>query len=157
MKSAAKRSAAHILNDDSELSDEPELIRPKKSKRLTKSLYPADLKADIADIKSFVTDIFHINSTLAIPISVLKLVENCFKCSICLKSPMVPPIVASRCCNSLLGCSACVTTWFEGDGGLEKGCPKCREERVYAHTVHFKGLDEFLTGFAKVLKSTDDD
>ena len=32
----------------------------------------------------------------------------------------------------LLGCSPLVSTWYSGEGTLEKTCPHCREERGYA-------------------------
>jgi len=92
-----------------------------------------------------------VSSALPIPPSVVKLVNDAFKCKVCLKLPMHPPIIATRCCNTLLGCSACVNLWFSGDDGLDKTCPHCREPRGYAHTYQFKGIDEFLEGFKKIL------
>ena len=51
----------------------------------------------------------------------------------------------------VLGCSECVNEWYTGDGSLDKTCPHCREPRGYAQTCQFKGIDEFLTGFTKLM------
>lgn len=79
------------------------------------------------------------------------LVNDAFKCKVCLKLPMSPPVVATRCCNTLLGCSECINNWYSGDGGLDKTCPHYREPRGYAQTFQMKGLEEFLNGFKNVL------
>ena len=64
---------------------------------------------------------------------------------------MNPPFIATRCCNVLLGCSACINQWYSGDGGLDRRCPNCSKPRGYAQTFQFKGIDDFLNGFKKLM------
>lgn len=92
-----------------------------------------------------------VNKFLPLPPCLIKLVSDAFKCKICLRAPMTPPVIATRCCNVLIGCSICTNEWFSGDGGLDKSCPNCREPRGYAQTFQFKGIDDFLKGFKKLM------
>ena len=56
------------------------------------------------------------------------------------------PILASRCCGTIIGCEVCVQTWYgTGTNVFDKCCPNCRSERGYSHTFHLVGIDEFLT------------
>jgi len=47
--------------------------------------------------------------------------------------------------------AACINEWYSGDGGLDKNCPRCREPRGYAQSFQFKGIDDFLKGFEKLM------
>ena len=95
--------------------------------------------------------LIEVNKFLSLPPSVVKLVCDAFKCKVCLKAPINPPVIATRCCNVLLGCSHCINTWYSGDEALNKTCPNCREPRGYPQTFQFKGIDDFLTGFSNIL------
>lgn len=64
---------------------------------------------------------------------------------------MISPIIGTRCCNVLLGCSTFTNEWYSGDGRLDKNCPHCREPRGYAQGFQFKGIDDFLKGFKKLM------
>ena len=72
-----------------------------------------------------------------------KIVPTTLKCKVCLNLPMYPPIVVTRCCNTLLGCSEYVNKWLSGDDWFDKPCPYCREPRGYAHYYCSKGLMTF--------------
>lgn len=63
-------------------------------------------------------------------------------------TPMKPPIIATKCCSSLLGCDECVNSWYDSVNGLSKKSP---------HTSVSKGLDDFLTGMRKVLITRSED
>ena len=64
---------------------------------------------------------------------------------------MIPPIIRTRCCNVLLGCSTCINKWYSGDEELHKNCPHCRKPRGYVQGFQFKGIDDFLKGFKKLM------
>ena len=34
---------------------------------------------------------------------------------------------------------------------MDRKCPNCREPRGYAQTFQFKGIDDFLNGFKKLM------
>lgn len=96
--------------------------------------------------KTMLQELIVVNKFLSLPPSVIKLVSDAFKCKICLIAPMSPPVIATRCCNVLLGCSTCINEWYSRDGGLDKSCLNCRESRGYVQTFQFKGIDDFLKG-----------
>ena len=107
--------------------------------------------SSLEECKTMLQELIVVNKFLSLPPSVIKLVSDAFKCKICLKAPMNPPVTATRCCNVLLGCSTCINEWYSGDGGLDKSCPNCRDSRGYAQTFQFKGIDDFLKGFKKLM------
>lgn len=72
------------------------------------------------------------------------------KCTICMAVPIKPPIIITKCCKNMLGCEACVNTWFSGPDALTKPCPLCKSERGYNETMVLRGLDAFLTEISKL-------
>ena len=116
---------------------------------LTSTVDSVSSRLDLSN--NMLKEITTVSSALPLPIKVIKLVNDAFKFKICLKLPMHPPIIGTRCCNTLLGCADCINNWYSGDEGLSKTCPNCREARGYAQTFQFKGIDEFLEGFRTIL------
>ena len=104
------------------------------------------------DIQIVNSEISEIKSILSLPLGVVKLLRDAFICKICHVTPMKPPVIATKCCNSLLGCEECVNAWYDGAEGLSKKCPYCNEPRGYASTFQFKGMDEFLVGVKDLVK-----
>ncbi|XP_068727311.1 uncharacterized protein [Montipora capricornis] len=111
----------------------------------------------LESVVKMLQDLTTVTSAMPLPPSVVKLINDAFKCKVCLKLPMHPPIIATRCCNTLLGCSQCINHWYSGEDGLNKTCPHYREPQGYAQTYQFKGLDEFLEGFQKALSGNTED
>ena len=70
---------------------------------------------------------------------------------------MVPPIIFAKCCKTLLGCQTCVDTWYRGEQGQARACPKCRGERAYVETCRIVGLDDFMVKIAPLLQENADD
>ena len=97
-----------------------------------------------------VCDILKVNQ--ALPLGVVQLLREAFVSKICHATPMTPPVIATKCCNTLHGCEECVITWFDGADGLSKKCPHYSEPRRYASTFQFKGRDEFLVGVRGLTK-----
>ncbi|KXJ26274.1 hypothetical protein AC249_AIPGENE366 [Exaiptasia diaphana] len=109
-----------------------------------------EVSKSVEEISKAIKEITSISKSMTIPLSLGKLLRDTFRCTICLKQPMHPPIVVAKCCNILLGCATCVNQWYGGSDGLDKGCPHCREPRGYASTGQFKGLDEFLQAIQNI-------
>ena len=56
-----------------------------------------------------VTEMLEINKSLPLPVGITKLVKDAFPCkTLCHETPMKPPLIATKCCSSLLGCEECV-------------------------------------------------
>ena len=66
------------------------------------------------------------------------------------------PVIFARCCKSILGCEACVDTWFGGGQG-SKTCPLCRAERAYTETCRLNELDNFLSTIHPLLAIDDEE
>jgi len=66
------------------------------------------VNSQINEVKSMVCDILKVNQTLALPLGVVKLLRDTFICKICHATPMTPPVTATKCCNTSLGCEECV-------------------------------------------------
>ena len=146
-KAKASYSSCYDISDDSD-----EDFTPKK----TRGDSHGDIQivnSQINEVKSMVSDILKVNQILSLPLGVVKLIRDAFICKICLSTPMKPPVITSKCCNSLIGSEECVNHWYDGADGLRKKCPHCNEPRGYASTFQFKGLDEFLVGVRKLIKS----
>ena len=54
-----------------------------------------------------------------------------------------PPVIITKCCKTVLGCSTCVNAWYSGQEALTKSCPNCRAPRGYNETMLLHGLDDF--------------
>ena len=130
---------------------------PKKFKAAEKDQDIHKIKGDIIDVKCMVTEMCEVNKSLPLPLGLTKRVKEAFQCKICHETPMKPPIIATKCCSSLIGFDECVNTWYDSVNGLTKKCPHCNEPRGYAFTFQFKGLDDFLTRMRKVLITRSED
>lgn len=154
-KATLLNQASSDISDDSDDDFVPRKLN-KKSEAAEQHQTFHQIKGDIQDVKCMVTEMLEVNKSLPLPLGITKLVKDAFKCKICYDTPMKPPIIATRCCSSLLGCEECVNQWYDGVHGLSKKCPHCGEARGYASTFQFKGLDDFLTGMGKALRSEED-
>ena len=68
-----------------------------------------------------------------------------FKCSICLNSPLTPPVVVGKCCRRIIGCQACVEEWYrQGDQVESKRCPLCQSVNGQAQIMVMLGMDDFM-------------
>lgn len=94
-------------------------------------------------ISSKVHKILEVSPNLPMPLGVMTVIKESFKCHICL-THIVPPPIFGRCCRRLIGCQSCVNEWYRGEAGITKQCPLCRGERGLADTTPILGLDEFF-------------
>lgn len=103
----------------------------------------------VEEMKSTVGEIMEVTKHSRLPLGVKKAILECFKCIICLNLAR-SPIVITKCCKSILGCSSCVNTLYSGADALTKACPLCRTERGYNDTMVLNGLDSFLSTVSKI-------
>ena len=108
-------------------------------------------------MKESVFKIFKLTNNMTIPLGLRRLFYDTFKCSICQSTPMIPPVIFAKCCKSVLGCQQCMDTWYRGEQGQTRTCPKCRSDRGYVETCKLNGLDDFLTGIESLLEGIPQD
>ncbi len=77
-------------------------------------------------------------------ISLVIVLKQTFRCTICL-SIIKPPIILARCCKNVLGCQDCVNELYRGEGlaSMIKKCPICRAQRGFSETCQLNGFDDF--------------
>lgn len=150
-KSKEKIISHYDISDD---SDDEFVSKNKKAKLVTSTDFE-QLVSQLDEMKRMINDILQVNQEVSLPIGLVKLVRDAFMCKICHETPIKPPVIATKCCCTLLGCEACVNRWYNGTDGLSKKCPHCNEPRGYASTYQFKGLDDFLTGVGDMIKGSD--
>ena len=140
-----KSFPADSTSSDSDSSSQP------KSKVL--KLERSDIGKDIKEMKLSLSSLCKVQKTMNIPLPLRLLLLDHFKCNIC-QDIIRPPAIFSRCCKYIIGCEVCVDSWYEGEGGRSKTCPRCRAERAYIETCRINGIDEFLTSIKSVLDNT---
>ena len=91
---------------NSSSSDDGQKGPPEKSPKIRPLVY-TDIDKSIKNLTARVNDIFEVQSTLKVPLSMRKLFLDHFKCLIC-HNIMKPPIIFAKCCKRLLGCETCV-------------------------------------------------
>ena len=112
---------------------------------------------DIKALKSDVASLFEVSRRSRIPMGLKKMLIDTFRCTICQSTPMMPPIIFSKCCKSIIGCQECVDKWYCGSEGMGRSCPRCRAERGFTETCRVNGLTEFLEMAEKILNDVGED
>ena len=110
-------------------------------------------KIDVIDAK--VSKVLDVNAHLPLPLGLSTLLYEAFKCSICLRSPIVPPAIIGKCCKRIIGCQRCIDAWYKDGDTLMKRCPLCQKDRGYTDTMLLLGVDELLIGIAGILSPRD--
>ena len=82
------------------------------------------------ECKTRLQELIVVNKFLPLPPCVIKLVSDAYKCKICLKAPVTPPVIARRCCSVLIGYRICINEWFFGDGGWIRVAPIVESQGV---------------------------
>ena len=128
-------------------SDESDFVPLTKRRRETIDRIANDVKI----IKGEVASLFEVTKMTKVPLGVKKIMIDTFRCTICQGTPMVPPVIFSKCCKNLIGCQRCIDQWYSGTEGMSRSCPRCRAERGFTETCRVNGLDEFLQMTSKIL------
>lgn len=152
-----KKRVASVINLSSSSSDEEMFAPLAKRKSTAEYVKLSILSTDVREVKSSLAKIFTVTNSMSVPVGLRVTLYDTFKCSICQSTPMVPPIIFAKCCKSILGCQSCVDTWYRGDEGQSRTCPKCRSDRAYVETCKLNGLDDFLTIIAPLMETGPDD
>ena len=95
------------------------------------------IKKEIPEALKLVEDNLNSNFFIirAVQNSILREFLACFECLLCRETARIP-VVISTCCESVIGCSECVTNLYQAGTST---CPKCRSEEFIA--VRLKGFD----------------
>ena len=93
-----------------------------------------------------------------LPPGLLKQLTDSFKCHICSRTPLRPPVIFALCWKQILRCQSCVDKWCRQSGAesATRSCPLCRSERAHAETCIMKGLDDFLSTISPLLEDEGD-
>lgn len=121
---------------DSDDFSDAEPGHAKKKARLYDQVHAIELK---------VVKMLEVPPRFSFPANITSIIEDTFRCSICRISPIVPPVIYTRCCKQLVGCQSCVDEWYRDDHSMEKICPLCRESNGLGNTMVVLGMDGFLT------------
>ena len=116
-----------------------------------------EIKEDVDSMKDAIQEILHLNNKAKLPIGLQRILRDAFRCKICLKVPITPPIIMSKCYKTVIGCEGCVNTWYSGPEALIKTCPFCRAERGYSETMLLRGMDSFLAEVGAVLQAKEEE
>ena len=120
-KSNYKSKAPAIVIDSSD--DDNDFIEHPKRKRVQLGTKIDALADEITDLKAKVADVVSITKEVKIPLPLINMMRDTFKCIICHQVPGKPPLIISKCCKVIIGCDACVNKWHSGTDALVKSCP----------------------------------
>lgn len=149
MPSAVSNSHRTVIVYSS--SSDEESMEPHIKRRRMDGM--SDMAKALGNVESKLDKIFNVSQNMAIPIAVKSTLYDTFKCIIC-HSPMTPPIIFAKCCKSIIGCQTCVDTWYRGEEGQMRNCPKCQMERGFVETTRIVGLDDFLQEMRHLVDTT---
>ena len=154
-KGKGKGRKMPVLSDyEDDDYDDSSAFSPAAAKKQKNDCGSVELESIMEDVKSIHRDlqsVLKLTPNSKVPLGLKQVLLDTFRCNICIATPMVPPIIYTRCCKRILGCQSCVDTWYSGEEGMRKKCPICRSERAYADTTQLKGLDDFLLTIAPIL------
>ena len=136
LKSGDSKKRALIVDSNEE--DVEPIKKPKVEEKLSLVL------EELATIKDSLDEVTSLTKDTRISLGLKRAIRDTFKCLICHRVPIVPPVIVTKCCKTILGCSTCVNTWYSGEDALTKTCPACRSERGYNETMLLRSLDGFL-------------
>ena len=157
MKERVGSESARIILTDSEEEEDFECPPKKKPRKDASEKQLDSIMKDVSSIKDGIADMLSLqHSANRIPLGLLKIIRDSFKCCICHAVPMTPPVIVAKCCKSIVGCESCVNEWYSGIDALTKDCPKCRAERGYNETLLLRGLDDFLMQIREAIRDEDD-
>ena len=109
-KRKSRRTVARTINlDTSDDSDSDfQSTRPAKIMR-------CQCKEGMLNIQQKLDRVLSLTPRSKIPLGLKFVMEECFTCTICKGFPIQPPVIFAKCCRSIIGCEACVHTWYSGE------------------------------------------
>jgi len=133
--------------DDSDVSDD-ELAEPfERTGRTRYDKMLHQLNDEVASVRG--TIMTSLTKALArdatLPMGFKRIIKDTFKYQICHSTPMVLPVIVTKCCKNLLGCKTCVDTKYSGADAMSKSCPVCRAERARQNEIMIiRGLVDLM-------------
>lgn len=138
-----------------ESDDDDFEVTPKKKRRIDDIMCKVEkVGRDVNNLKGLVTEIVAVSKEMKVPFGLMKMMRTNFKCKICHRIPLCPPIIISKCCKVIRGCESCVNKWYSN--GQSQCCPSCGSERAYNETMILKGLDDFLTDIKAIIQTSEE-
>ena len=123
-----------------------------KKKASSPASATSEIKEELGAIRQNLRCLFEIDSRMKVPVALYRQLCGTFKCVVCHSAPIEPPVIFGRCCKAILGCQSCIDTWFQGEEGMTKQCPRCGSERALPETMRLHGLNDFLRAIKPLLK-----
>lgn len=145
-----------VLSDSDYDFDPPPCKKKRKSTQCDHEKFHDAVMKELSGIKESMVEMMTLQKTTRVPLSLLKTMRDTFQCSICHVVPVTPPVIVTKCCKTVLGCSTCVNAWYSGQEALTKSCPNCRAPRGYNETMLLHGLDDFMTKTKSLLEVPED-
>ena len=96
-----------------------------KKKASSPASATSEIKEELGTIRQNLRCLFEIYSRMKVPVALYRQLCGTFKCVVCHSAPIEPPVIFGRCCKAILGCQSCIDTWFQGEEGMTKQCPRC--------------------------------
>lgn len=153
-KRSKSRSKAVCSSDDDDDDFMSEPLPKKRKSPLEANM--SKMMEEMQDLKKVVTDTVTLTKECKIPLPVLRMMRDSFKCKICHTIPCKPPLIISKCCKIIIGCEGCINSWYSGPDALTKSCPCCRHERGYNETMTLRGLDDFLVEIRQLISTREE-
>ena len=149
--SLQKQKKKAVIDADSDDDFEPTMKKKRNDDTNTKI---EKVAREVGSLKSLLTDVVTITKEMKVPLGLMNMMRSNFKCQICHRIPLCPPVIVSKCCKVILGCESCVNKWYStGPNPQSQCCPSCGTERAYNETMILKGLDDFLKDIKQVIGS----
>ena len=122
-------------------ADEPTNQKKSKDKSSIKTIESKvdDMKEDMESIKK---DIWHLNETSMVPMTLQRIIRDTFQCKIC--------VMMSKCCKVIIGCETCVNWWYTGS---EIPTKTCESVPLSVGTARQWFLDDWIVFFERLRRS----
>lgn len=91
-------------------------------------------------LQAKVTRVLDVSNRMPLPLRFHSLLNQAFKCSVCLLN-ITPPVIVRKCCKRIIGCQVCTDRWYGGEDRMMKRCPLCHEEKGYVDTMILLGVE----------------
>ena len=130
-------------------SSSDEAFEPTKKKKVAapQSKVLATIKSDVDLLRTEMKKLYKIDRFTQVSPALYEQLLQSFKCAI-YQNLITPPVIFGRCCKSITGCQGCIDTWYRGEDGMAKSCPRCDTPRALPDTMrqacqpsNFKNLE----------------
>lgn len=129
---------------DNSSDDDFEPTKSKKKKAAPQlQVQLTAMKSEVALLRADMKKLYKIDRFTQVSPALYEQLYESFKCAIC-RNLTTPHVIFGRCCKSIIGCQGCIDTWYRGEDGMAKACPRCGTPRALPDTMRLHGLDDFL-------------